>query len=391
MPKLSICIPTYNRAAYLRRCLESVLGTKDRDLEVVVQDNCSPDNTEEVINSFNDNRLKYYKNQANIGMVLNIISIIEKATGDFIFFLTDDDSMIPGSIEKIKSFIETGVDCFTSDTIMYLEKQKKAQNYSYFSSDTIVYALTDKETITQIFLSTHILSRCCFKKDLIDMNFLKLHGDNWYPHMLIMLMFCLKSARIGYLAEPIVMHTWENETFWGISSDNCKELHQGMVNIIMSVHSQLDEELLNCIVFHFSLNSGYIHEGFNKILTNENRVKLLSKIKKDEIKKQGILENVKLLKIINREVYIWGTGGAALNSYEMLCELDMDKMILGFIDNNSSKWNGFFNGKKIYSSRETNILNDNCIIFIGSMYFNEIGIQLQQLGFKKINDKIYSN
>lgn len=300
MPKLSICIPTYNRAIDLRRCLESVLSTQDRDIEVVVQDNCSPDQTEQIISSFCDTRIKYYKNDKNIGMVLNIISIIEKATGDFIFFLTDDDCMLPGSIAKVKAFIEKGVDCFTTDAIMYLEKQKQANTYSYFNSN-IITCHEDKEKITQIFLSSHILSRCCFKRNLIDIEFLKVHGDNWYPHMLIVLLFYLRSARIGYLAEPIVMHTWENETFWGVSPYNFKELHQGQVNIIMSVYPQIDEEMFNCLVYNFSIIKGYIHEDFNEILTVEKKKEILYELKKIEIKKQNSEVNASILKIANKK------------------------------------------------------------------------------------------
>jgi glycosyltransferase involved in cell wall biosynthesis len=391
MPKLSICIPTYNRALYLRRCLQSVLSTKDNDIEVIVQDNCSPDNTEEIVNCFGDSRVKYYKNPKNIGGVLNAISIIEKANGDFIFFLTDDDYMLPGSIEKIKVFIEKGVDCFTSDTIMYLEKQKKANNYSYFNNDIIDCSSKDKDEITQIFLSAHIISRCCFKRDLIDMEFLKLHGDNWYPQMLIVLLFYLRNARIGYLADPIVMHTWENETFWGISNDNSQVLHQGQVNIIMSVYPHIDEEMFNCLVHHFSLKFGYVHEDFSKVLTNENRNKILSEIKKSDIEKQNTILNINLLKIINRKIYIWGTGKAAHDCYNVLCEINMSGMILGFIDSNSSKWDDCFNDKIIYSPNKLNELNDNCMVIIGSMYYDEIGRGLESLGFEQISERIYLN
>lgn len=72
-PLLSICIPVYNQSSLLRVCLNELLRYKGNDIEVVVNDNCSEENLKEVIDSFNDNRLKYYRNETNLGQDLNII------------------------------------------------------------------------------------------------------------------------------------------------------------------------------------------------------------------------------------------------------------------------------------------------------------------------------
>jgi cellulose synthase/poly-beta-1,6-N-acetylglucosamine synthase-like glycosyltransferase len=94
-PKLSICIPTYNRAAFLKECLDSVLPqvkTKD-EVEVIVIDNASTDDTQAVVKKFIAlcDCLKYYRNENNLGYAGNQVKCIEYTTGDYMAFLCDDD------------------------------------------------------------------------------------------------------------------------------------------------------------------------------------------------------------------------------------------------------------------------------------------------------------
>ena len=77
MSSLEVFILTYNRAGYLKESIESVLNSTFRDFTLTVVDNCSTDNTEEVVRSFDDPRLKYVKHPENIGGINNINSAIK--------------------------------------------------------------------------------------------------------------------------------------------------------------------------------------------------------------------------------------------------------------------------------------------------------------------------
>lgn len=101
--QLSVCIPTYNGAKYLGEAISSVLEQTLSDFELIIVDDCSTDNTEAVIRSFSDNRIKYFKNPVRLGLVGNWNRCLELANGQYICIFHQDDVMMPDNLtEKIK-------------------------------------------------------------------------------------------------------------------------------------------------------------------------------------------------------------------------------------------------------------------------------------------------
>ena len=86
-PLVSICIPTYNRAGMIGRAIESALGQTHRNIEVIVVDNASSDNTDAIVAAYSDKRLTYIKNERNLGLFGNFNRCIELATGKFLHIL----------------------------------------------------------------------------------------------------------------------------------------------------------------------------------------------------------------------------------------------------------------------------------------------------------------
>ena len=99
---VSVNITTYNRANLLSKCLESVLNQSYLNLEVVVVNDCSTDNTEKIIKDYqqNDNRIKYFKHDVNKGNAAARNTALKYSTGFYVAFLDDDDEWI--DIDKIK-------------------------------------------------------------------------------------------------------------------------------------------------------------------------------------------------------------------------------------------------------------------------------------------------
>jgi glycosyltransferase involved in cell wall biosynthesis len=92
LPLVSITIPTYNRADnYLPQTLESALHQTYPNLEIIVSDNCSVDNTEAFVSSITDPRLKYFRQAQNIGPANNVNFCIAQAKGEYTLILHDDD------------------------------------------------------------------------------------------------------------------------------------------------------------------------------------------------------------------------------------------------------------------------------------------------------------
>ena len=80
LPKVTIAIPTYNRAAYLEQAIGSALAQTYPHVEVIVSDNCSTDATAEFVSQIRDNRLVSLQQQTNLGMIGNWNACMERAT-----------------------------------------------------------------------------------------------------------------------------------------------------------------------------------------------------------------------------------------------------------------------------------------------------------------------
>lgn len=98
--KISIIIPTYNRKDIIINSIQSVLNQTYKNIEVIVIDDCSSDNTDNEINKIKDNRFRYIKIRKNKGSNYCRNLGIKKATGQYISFLDSDDKMLNNKLEK---------------------------------------------------------------------------------------------------------------------------------------------------------------------------------------------------------------------------------------------------------------------------------------------------
>lgn len=96
-PKVSICIPTFNGADYIQSALASVLRQQYQDFEVVIVDNCSTDQTVALIEklSLQTEKIRFFKNEQNIGLAANLNKCLEYARGEYIKYLCVDDLLLP--------------------------------------------------------------------------------------------------------------------------------------------------------------------------------------------------------------------------------------------------------------------------------------------------------
>ena len=108
--KLSICIPTFNRAAHLTNCLNSIIlcnSRSDLEFQVCISDNHSTDETEEVVcHAQSVIEIKYHKNTSNLGIPRNFLNVVSMADGDFIWLIGDDDLLMPNAIVELYKLID---------------------------------------------------------------------------------------------------------------------------------------------------------------------------------------------------------------------------------------------------------------------------------------------
>ena len=107
MPTISVIIPTFNRAEMVCRCVRSILDTEWPKLEVIVIDDCSPDDTETRIKEQFGDKVKYIRNERNSFQAVSRNNGAKIATGDYLFFL-DDDNVVDRRIfaEMTQAFSE---------------------------------------------------------------------------------------------------------------------------------------------------------------------------------------------------------------------------------------------------------------------------------------------
>jgi len=100
-PTVTIGIPTYNRSGMLRQAIQSILQQSYQDFEIVVSDDCSPDDTAQVVASFNDKRIKYHRTATNLRPPRNWNECIRLAQGEFFALLPDDDIYCPDFLSEM--------------------------------------------------------------------------------------------------------------------------------------------------------------------------------------------------------------------------------------------------------------------------------------------------
>jgi glycosyltransferase involved in cell wall biosynthesis len=104
-PLVSICIPTFNAARWIKDCLASALAQTYAPLEVLIVDDASTDETVELVRSVDDERIRLQVNERNIGLARNWNKCIEMSRGDFIKFLFHDDLLYPDCVAKMMQLL----------------------------------------------------------------------------------------------------------------------------------------------------------------------------------------------------------------------------------------------------------------------------------------------
>jgi glycosyltransferase involved in cell wall biosynthesis len=114
-PTFSICIPAYNRARHLPALLDSILAQDFPDFNIVICEDCSPERGQisEIIHRYSTEHpgvFLYHQNERNLGYDGNIRQLIEKATGEYCFFMGNDDVMCVGALATVADVIDRNPD-----------------------------------------------------------------------------------------------------------------------------------------------------------------------------------------------------------------------------------------------------------------------------------------
>lgn len=233
---VSVIIPTYNRAHLIKRSAMSVLNQTYGNLELIIVDDGSTDNTEEVVKSINDNRIIFIK-QPNQGACAARNNGIDHAQGEFIAFQDSDDEWHVDKLEKqLKCLKETGADMVYCRVASEGEKISSKIHKSGFLGNKLPLGICPQ---------TFLARRYVFEKDGFDANMPR------YQDFELLLRLQTKN-RIYCEDEAYVDYYMQNDS---ISQDGGKLLKAW--NIILSKHTDF-----------LSKYSSYLQYLGNEILAN---------------------------------------------------------------------------------------------------------------------------
>lgn len=106
-PLVSVCVPTYNDGPFVLQSLGSIINQTYSNIEILIGDDASADHTSEIVRSLEDSRIKYHRNETNLGQFENVNRLIQRAKGEYIAIYHSDDIYEPRIVENEVSFLKS--------------------------------------------------------------------------------------------------------------------------------------------------------------------------------------------------------------------------------------------------------------------------------------------
>ena len=174
--KFSICMPVYNSEDVISQTLCSILTQSFNNFEVIIVDDCSNDNAVGVIKSFNDERIKYYKNEKNLGYPKNLEECRKKAIGDIIYLMGQDDILGKNALlNTYKAFkISDDIGAVTRPYFWFdkdIRTPVRAKKQLNPENDEIISINDAYNKIMDMFSTLDQLSGLAFRRSYMDMPF----------------------------------------------------------------------------------------------------------------------------------------------------------------------------------------------------------------------------
>lgn len=151
--KVTYAIPSYNHGPYIRNAIESILHQTYHNIEVIVCDDGSTDETDSILEEYQKKRkITYIRNEKNLGVIENLSRLIDQASGEYICFLASDDWIRSDKVEKqLKYMLENELDAVFSPVIKYFENTKE---YVAVSGNEFVEIFKEKDGYLKHLYST---------------------------------------------------------------------------------------------------------------------------------------------------------------------------------------------------------------------------------------------
>jgi glycosyltransferase involved in cell wall biosynthesis len=213
-PTVTFVVPCYKLGHFLAECVNSVLSQTYTDWEVLIMDDCSPDNTREVASSFRDPRVKYIRNEQNLGLVQNFNKGIGLSRGKYVWIISADDYLRrPYSLERYVELMEKHQKvgyCF--GPVAKVEHGQETEIQPADGRDRIIGGHAFLKSLIRgnlILAPSAIVRRECYEKMGVFPNAPVWAGEEldftWAQDWYLWCLFAL-AYDVGYLSEPMVCY-----------------------------------------------------------------------------------------------------------------------------------------------------------------------------------------
>ncbi|MFH1440794.1 MAG: glycosyltransferase [Candidatus Omnitrophota bacterium] len=223
--KISICMPTRNRAGFIGQALESIISQAGDSVEIVIVDGDSQDNTQEVVRGYQNKfkNLVYCRQEKNGGVDRDMAKAIELAHGQYCWLFSDDDALKPGAIKRILKEIESGYEIYLCNVTACDLDMKPVRDRFWLSAkvNDRVFNLHEKDDFIEYcdkansigalfsFWSSVILNRQEWNKSGYNHDF----DGTAYASASVLLSFIKSKCRLKYIKSPLVLWRNDNKSF----------------------------------------------------------------------------------------------------------------------------------------------------------------------------------
>lgn len=213
-PLVSILIPVYNREQLVRECIASAQAQTYGNIEIIVCDNASTDNTWEVVQEFarGDSRIRSFRNESNVGPVRNWLRCVSEAKGDYVKILFSDDLISPRCVEVLLSVFQDDV-AFSYSTALITDTESGAGRIAYASGESAIYSTQRylellSEGIAPFSPCAGLFRTSDVKKNLFDMLPTKIARDYWRhgagPDVMLFALTAKDYPKVAYIRDALV-------------------------------------------------------------------------------------------------------------------------------------------------------------------------------------------
>lgn len=223
--KISICMPTRNRANFIGTAIESIISQADDSVEIVIVDGASYDNTQEVVLGYRKKfrNLVYCRQEENGGVDRDMAKAIAATRGEYCWLFSDDDALKPGSIKRMLKEIGSGYEIYLCNVTACNLDMKPIRNRFWLSAkvNDRVFNLHERNEFIEYcemsnsigalfsFWSSVILSRRKWNEAGYNHDF----EGTAYASASVLLSFIRRKCRLKYVKSPLVLWRNDNESF----------------------------------------------------------------------------------------------------------------------------------------------------------------------------------